>query len=410
MVTFLYLYNFVYLKQNTTSSLLVNIYNKEKLSTNSSPINNILSRIEKNRLTYNGCVLTKEECACPEVNIFLKNVVDLSFGGVVETKRNEIPVQFPAEVFIKSYTDEDEKLSLAYDIANRKNGKKVKAYLERVSENIFDNFISLTVYIGITDTSIYKNVSNQYLFPTYSESIQSYQNNFFLNWIGSHAPTCVNLIVGKTNSVKEINDLIISGPEQINLYILEDVFAMYKDQLLLKDNCTVNIWKLSPGKIDECEISNLSYYCLFESEEDIEEQEKYGYSDNVYIVPFYNGRNFAFCKKYLSFSYADIVNIMDTDYRFRINRILNSTIFGDIRIMHSGEVYTNINRPAVGNVFDFSLRDILFIEIAKVRNWFETRRSVEPCCNCLYSDLCPPISDFENFCNKYNLCKNFSIR
>ena len=408
MVTFLYLYNFVYLRQNINSSLLVNIYNKKKIFTNDELVNNILHRVEKNKLTYNGCVLTKEECSHPEVKLFLKNIVDDSFGGLIETNRNEFPVQFPAEIFIKSYTEKDKELALSYNIGDRKTNKRMKSYLERVSENLFSNFVTLTVYVGYSTISIYKNVSNQYLFPTYSEKKELCQNRDIVNWIGSHIPVRVNLVIGEITDIQEVNDLILSGVEQINLYMFEDVFKAYRDLLVLKDNCMINVWKLFPGKIDENGILNVSYYFLVENEKDIVEQEKYGYNDNVYIVPFYNGKNFAFCKKYLSFSYKEILNLIDTDYCFRANRILNSSMFGDIRIMSDGNIYTNINKLALGNVFDFSLRDILFIEITKVRNWFETRRDVKPCCNCLYSDLCPPISDFENFSKKYKLCRNFS--
>lgn len=284
----------------------------------------------------------------------------------------------------------------------------MKSYLGRVSENLFSNFVTLTVYVGYSNISIYKNVSNQYLFPIYSNKKELCQNRNIINWIGSHRPVCVNLVIGEITDIQEINDLILSGVEQINLYMFEDVFEAYRDLLVLKDNCMINIWKLSSSKINENGIFNVSYYFLVEKEKDIVEQEKYGYKDNVYIVPFYNGKNFAFCKKYLSFSYKGILNLMDTDYCFRTNRILNSSMFGDIRIMSDGKVYTDINKFALGDVFNFSLRDILFIEITKVRNWFETRRDVEPCCNCLYSDLCPPISDFENFSKKYKLCRNFS--
>lgn len=340
--------------------------------------------------------------------MFLKNIVDDSFGGVIEAKRNEFPVQFPAEIYIKNYTDKDKEFAFAYNIKNRKINRRMKSYLERVSEDLFSNFLTLTVYVGYSTISIYKNVANQYLFPIYSEKKEYCQNRDIVNWIGTHMPVCLNLVIGEIDDIQEVNNLILSGVEQINLYMFDDVFKAYGDLLVLKDNCKINIWKLFPGKIDENGIFNVSYYFLVENEKDIAEQEKYGYNDNVYIVPFYNGKNIAFCKKYLSFSYREVLDSIDNDYYFRTNRILNSSMFGDIRIMPDGKVYTNINESALGNVFDFSLRDILFIEIAKVRNWFETRRNVEPCCNCLYSDLCPPISDFENFSKKYKLCRNFA--
>lgn len=279
--------------------------------------------------------------------------------------------------------------------------------MERVSEDLFSNFVTLTVYLGYSTISVYENMSNQYLFPVYSEKKGVGQKRNIIDWIGSHIPVCVNLVIGEDFDIQEVNDLILSGAAQVNLYMFEDVFKACRDLLILKDNCVVNIWKISPGLIDKNERFDISYYFLVENEKDIVIQEEYDYN-NVYIVPFYNGRNFSFCKKYLSFSYKDALDFLDTDYRFRTNRILNSSMFGDIRIMPDGKVYTNINELALGDVFDFSLREILYIEIAKVRNWFKTRRDVEPCCNCLYSDLCPPISDFENFSKKYKLCRNYS--
>lgn len=54
------------------SSLLVNIYNNKKVFINDELVNDILCRVEKNKLTYNGCILTKEECLNSEVKLFVK--------------------------------------------------------------------------------------------------------------------------------------------------------------------------------------------------------------------------------------------------------------------------------------------------------------------------------------------------
>ena len=73
--------------------------------------------------------------------------------------------------------------------------------------------------------------------------------------------------------------------------------------------------------------------------------------------------------------------------------------------MSDGNIYSNLNEKAIGNIKNMDLSKAIYKEISVGKGWWKTRANVVPCKNCLYKFICPPISNYEYAIGRYNLCK-----
>lgn len=60
--------------------------------------------------------------------------------------------------------------------------------------------------------------------------------------------------------------------------------------------------------------------------------------------------------------------------------------------------------PTLGIIQRDSFEEFICKVIADDSNWFFVRFSIEPCNDCIFSLLCPNISGYELFANKFNFC------
>lgn len=124
---------------------------------------------------------------------------------------------------------------------------------------------------------------------------------------------------------------------------------------------------------------------------------------NYSIHPVYKKTNYDFFAQYV---YMDKEDIFDTKLPF--NRIfahqkLNTHFFGSLTILADGDIYANVNRLALGNIFNDTLLDITKKEILVNTAWRMIRND-PPCSGCLYQYLCPSPSNYEIIIGKANLC------
>lgn len=89
------------------------------------------------------------------------------------------------------------------------------------------------------------------------------------------------------------------------------------------------------------------------------------------------------------------------------NSIINYHDFGKIFIDINGQFGTNLFSKKLGSFFENNMKDN-FMKCYNSNNstWFLTRSQVEPCLNCNYCDLCPPISGLEFLIDQYDVCCN----
>ena len=102
--------------------------------------------------------------------------------------------------------------------------------------------------------------------------------------------------------------------------------------------------------------------------------------------------------------FKDIIEQKNTKQHIFRKQILNDNLFGKLTIFPTGEVYSNVNFPTIGNIQDQKLSEIVYSEIENYfKPWFFTRDYVS-CKNCVNKYLCPSISNYEIVANEYNMC------
>ncbi len=126
---------------------------------------------------------------------------------------------------------------------------------------------------------------------------------------------------------------------------------------------------------------------------------------SVQVRPFYTGSNYAFFHDFVFSDLEDILAVpIDRKTIFR-HKVLNDNFFGKLTILPSGEVYANVNCPALGNIQESSLKELVYKELTERDVWLRVRSKATPCKQCINKDLCPSISNYELVMDKNNLCK-----
>ncbi|MDY0388571.1 MAG: TIGR04150 pseudo-rSAM protein [Methanolobus sp.] len=121
------------------------------------------------------------------------------------------------------------------------------------------------------------------------------------------------------------------------------------------------------------------------------------------LFPYYNGSNDNFFRDNVFNTLNDILNL--TPKRIDINqrKTLNSNFFGKITVSSTGEIFIYPNQ-IIGSINTYSLLDCLVREYNNNGLWFRIRPNIKPCQDCIYQFLCPPISNYELYFERNNLC------
>ena len=93
-----------------------------------------------------------------------------------------------------------------------------------------------------------------------------------------------------------------------------------------------------------------------------------------------------------------------------VNNKLNSFFFGRLLVLSNGDAYADVNLKKLGNIYKNSLYEIIFQEMKSGKSWRRLRKNFEPCNQCVYELLCPPITSYETLIKRNNLCKIFPLK
>lgn len=129
---------------------------------------------------------------------------------------------------------------------------------------------------------------------------------------------------------------------------------------------------------------------------------KYGIDEYI-VNPEYTGDNLDFFKDYIYLNKEDLFSeIISMRTLFR-RHIININDFGKIHILSNGDVYANMRKPVIGNIYKNGIDEIINNEIKNGQSWLRIRDN-NPCNQCLYQYICPSPSDIELAIGKENLC------
>lgn len=228
---------------------------------------------------------------------------------------------------------------------------------------------------------------------------------FQINIVGGNILSYTNLNV----LVDELNQFSFNKTYKINTYHISNIHEI--EFILNNSKNSIELLCTNLSEIEKIyslyrniDSLNVKINFLIQSEEDLNKIETLfrGYESNIIMTPFYNGDNYDFFKENIFVSKEEIKSVSFKD--IKRNTILNHFFFGALVCMSNGDVYSNLNNTKIGNIKEHSVASMVFKELEEKRSWLKVRKNVEPCNNCLYSSICPPLSNYEEAIGQNNLC------
>jgi pseudo-rSAM protein len=125
---------------------------------------------------------------------------------------------------------------------------------------------------------------------------------------------------------------------------------------------------------------------------------------SFFFKPFFNGKNFDFFRDHIFITKQDILASRPDQNQVFSRMTINEKDFGKLTVLPDGTVYANLNDPALGNISGDSVPSMILKALMDGRSWKRSRSKVNPCRNCLYYFLCPPVSGYELLMKRFNFC------
>lgn len=120
------------------------------------------------------------------------------------------------------------------------------------------------------------------------------------------------------------------------------------------------------------------------------------------IIPVYNGSNLSFFENNVYISKIDLQSISLSKQEIFAHQVINSNLFGILTILPDGDIFSDTSKSSIGTIEEI-IYTIVSREILEGNSWLSIRNQ-EPCCDCVYQYLCPPLSTYETAIGQYNLC------
>ena len=396
--TFLFYSKNQYVIYNTLNSTYIDcsLYGKT--------INTVLSILHNTNKTY--CVgIYEYQLRDSQFTEFIKKIRNTFSGDIIKNIRGIPP--FISKPILR--------------ILHHPNNPKTKEY-NLLGENALFHLHEVTFYLenqGFDLNPMYKDCYKQFLYPTYTEK-QKLSHAKYLEIIEQLSICQIDKIniIPATIEKKELFSYLLSPSRQYS--IKTQIILPYKKynkedlkQLLINPQFSIMIMVHLPVDYEELNSYinlfneyNITWSLIASNKNDVIflSKNNLGKFTNVDYIPWYTGDNMDFFKEYIYNDFKDIIEQKNTKQHIFRKQILNDNLFGKLTIFPTGEVYSNVNFPTIGNIQDQKLSEIVYSEIENYfKPWFFTRDYVS-CKNCVNKYLCPSISNYEIVANEYNMC------
>lgn len=396
--TFLFYSKNQYVIYNTLNSTYIDcsLYGKT--------INTVLSILHNTNKTY--CVgIYEYQLRDSQFTEFIKKIRNTFSGDIIKNIRGIPP--FISKPILR--------------ILHHPNNPKTKEY-NLLGENALFHLHEVTFYLenqGFDLNPMYKDCYKQFLYPTYTEK-QKLSHAKYLEIIEQLSICQIDKIniIPATIEKKELFSYLLSLSRQYS--IKTQIILPYKKynkedlkQLLINPQFSIMIMVHLPVDYEELNSYinlfneyNITWSLIASNKNDVIflSKNNLGKFTNVDYIPWYTGDNMDFFKEYIYNDFKDIIEQKNTKQHIFRKQILNDNLFGKLTIFPTGEVYSNVNFPTIGNIQDQKLSEIVYSEI---ENYFKPRfftRDYVSCKNCVNKYLCPSISNYEIVANEYNMC------
>lgn len=396
--TFLFYSKNQYVIYNTLNSTYIDcsLYGKT--------INTVLSILHNTNKTY--CVgIYEYQLRDSQFTEFIKKIRNTFSGDIIKNIRGIPP--FISKPILR--------------ILHHPNNPKTKEY-NLLGENALFHLHEVTFYLenqGFDLNPMYKDCYKQFLYPTYTEK-QKLSHAKYLEIIEQLSICQIDKIniIPATIEKKELFSYLLSLSRQYS--IKTQIILPYKKynkedlkQLLINPQFSIMIMVHLPVDYEELNSYinlfneyNITWSLIASNKNDVIflSKNNLGKFTNVDYIPWYTGDNMDFFKEYIYNDFKDIIEQKNTKQHIFRKLTQNDNLFGKLTIFPTGEVYSNVNFPTIGNIQDQKLSEIVYSEIENYfKPWFFTRDYVS-CKNCVNKYLCPSISNYEIVANEYNMC------
>ena len=401
--TFLFYSKNQYVIYNTLNSTYIDcsLYGKT--------INTVLSILHNTNKTY--CVgIYEYQLRDSQFTEFIKKIRNTFSGDIIKNIRGIPP--FISKPILR--------------ILHHPNNPKTKEY-NLLGENALFHLHEVTFYLenqGFDLNPMYKDCYKQFLYPTYTEK-QKLSHAKYLEIIEQLSICQIDKIniIPATIEKKELFSYLLSLSRQYS--IKTQIILPYKKynkedlkQLLINPQFSIMIMVHLPVDYEELNSYinlfneyNITWSLIASNKNDVIflSKNNLGKFTNVDYIPWYTGDNMDFFKEYIYNDFKEVIKkekltCENTKQHIFRKQILNDNLFGKLTIFPTGEVYSNVNFPTIGNIQDQKLSEIVYSEIENYfKPWFFTRDYVS-CKNCVNKYLCPSISNYEIVANEYNMC------
>ena len=398
-----FLESYIYVTIKSNVMLVYDTHTGKNLSVKSEVAIQIVRKIYEDKNL--GCIELKlSDLDNPDIYIFVNAVIINGMGKLLDSK------EYPIKPIILLPI-----LSLNFDIDKFSDKEDANIFLYRnISKYLLDVNIILNnsceqqclncheyckQFFCCSRENIPKSLSEESLINLLCEI--SYYPVRTINITGGNIYQYKNLKVfnslGK-NSGKKINFYLHYLNYQENSYI-------DKQSIHLFVNTPINSAKINAIQI-YAKKKNIKYHLIVENKEQYEELESIMHERGIKdfeVHPFYNGHNVSFFEENVYLSKEDILTRPIPMREIFRNQKLNVNFFGSLYIFPNGEIKANFNEKTIGNLEKDKIIDVINYEMMQNTAWRKVR-SANPCANCVYQYLCPPLSNYEKTLNKQNLC------
>jgi len=334
--------------------------------------------------------------------------------------------------FLQSENSNNKPVKINHDVFIIKNAIKDIHFIGSSSDILLSEIFEITFYINdkqIRDIYAlnYPNGKYQFKFPIYNKKVEELKIETLTEIINDKQLSnlkIINIIGGDIFNyyqVEKLITLINDSEKYYNFYfhyteIYENLIYLNKNYLY-KNNYLFNIIITYPVNIQKLEAilnsdknKNIFLKIIFIvcNENELLQASKFINIPGIKsfsILPYYNDCNILFLKKYFYFKRKKVLEKRKDFHDLIQNRLLNYNNYGKFVVLSNGDVKTNLNADAIGNIYRNSMKNLIYRAIKKDKLWYLTRDNVAPCNICNYALFCPPISNYELFLNRNNLCK-----
>jgi pseudo-rSAM protein len=356
--------------------------------------------------------ITGEEFLNPEISQLVSDLRGYFMGDLLETSLTKIkPVQMMP--YAKVYKDAE----IIRKTPTRSVGEHMMKYLVEISLYI-NSDCSL-------DCAICGSAYKQFLCCTRTKNqeeelnIQSIKN---LIWQSQGAPLVrVNILGGDIFKFSKLEELlvILKGfsfkkvfyTHYLNLIRHEDKLGLFP-----ADSSSFSILVTFPVEEDQWKVSvellrahdiKADFLFIVSSETDVTRAEELISSfglDNYSLHPFFNGNNLDFFERNIFLDKEDLQKAKPTDKDIHARQLVNPFHFGRLTVLSNGHIHANVNTSRLGTLDKDSIHQAVYKEMYRGKNWRRIRKRTAPCKSCTFSELCPPLSNYEYAIGKNNLC------